>query len=159
VAAIAETAKAFGLTALLSDQYARDWPKEEFAQHGIDLINEPKDESPDKVITYSELRPYFLQNQIQILDNQALQRELAFLEYVNKAGGKPRIDHPSGGHDDHAAALALAVYGMVRLKKALDSQPQGEEMTWQEHASLMRAMNTNIPIHGDASLIGDPWAR
>jgi hypothetical protein len=40
-------------------------------------------------------------------DGQLL-RELRQLEYSLTARGKTKIEHPSGGHDDHCDALALA---------------------------------------------------
>jgi len=36
-----------------------DWPKEEFKLCGITLIDGPKEESPEKSITYSEMPPFF----------------------------------------------------------------------------------------------------
>jgi hypothetical protein len=41
-------------------------------------------------------------------------RELKNLERRPRAGGKDQVDHPSGGHDDHANSLALAAALMSR---------------------------------------------
>ncbi len=62
----------------------------------------------DKSGAYLELEAAFAQGAIQILDHPSLLRELKNLERRNRVGGKTVIDHPSGGHDDHANALALA---------------------------------------------------
>jgi len=37
-----------------------------------------------------------------------LVRELKLLERRPRAGGRTQVDHPTGAHDDHANALALA---------------------------------------------------
>jgi hypothetical protein len=54
------------------------------------------------------LESLFAQGRIAILDNPVLVRELKLLERRPQAGGRTRVDHPSGAHDDHANALALA---------------------------------------------------
>jgi len=49
-------------------------------------------------------------------DHDRLTHELQALEYSWTRGGKLRVDHPPGGHDDHCDGLALAVYGWQRAE-------------------------------------------
>ncbi len=62
----------------------------------------------DRSSAYLEVEPLFAQGQIEILDHPELIRELRMLERRPQAGGKDRVDHPRGRHDDYANALALA---------------------------------------------------
>ncbi|MFH5806009.1 terminase large subunit domain-containing protein [Alienimonas sp. DA493] len=50
-----------------------------------------------------------------------LAAELRALELVERPGGRVRFDHPSGGHDDRAFALSLAVWALA------DDRPAGPE--------------------------------
>ena len=63
----------------------------------------------DKSAGYAEVEPLFAQGRVAILDHPQLVRELKLLERRPRIGGKATVDHPHGGHDDHANALALAV--------------------------------------------------
>jgi hypothetical protein len=46
---------------------------------------------------------------VELLDNKQLQSELVSLERRTSRAGKDSIDHPPGGHDDLANAVAGAV--------------------------------------------------
>jgi hypothetical protein len=63
----------------------------------------------DKSAAYAEVEALFAQGRVEILDHPQLVRELKLLERRPRIGGKAIVDHPHGGHDDHANALALAV--------------------------------------------------
>jgi hypothetical protein len=43
-------------------------------------------------------------------------RELRNLERRPRPGGKTQVDHPRGGHDDHANALALAAATIIKRR-------------------------------------------
>jgi hypothetical protein len=62
----------------------------------------------DKSLAYLETEPLFAQGRIELLDHPQLARELKLLERRPRAGGRTLVDHPAGGHDDYANALALA---------------------------------------------------
>ena len=55
-----------------------------------------------------ELEPLFAEGRIDLLDHQQLVKELKCLERRLRTGGRVLIDHPHGGHDDYATAVALA---------------------------------------------------
>ena len=64
--------------------------------------------SHDASTAMSELSPLFAEGRIDLLDHPQLAKELKALERRLRAGGKTVVEHPRGGHDDHAVALALA---------------------------------------------------
>jgi hypothetical protein len=62
----------------------------------------------DKAVALAELEPLFAEGRIDLLDHPQLVKELKCLERRLRTGGRVFVDHPHGGHDDHATALALA---------------------------------------------------
>jgi hypothetical protein len=113
VAEIASIVKAFRLATVVGDRYAKGWVREAFARHGItyrDATTRMNGETVllDRSTAYLEVEPLFAQGHIDILDHPTLIRELRRLERRPHPGGKDRIDHPRGLHDDYANALALA---------------------------------------------------
>jgi hypothetical protein len=96
----------FGLYRALGDHYAGEWPKQAFRKRSV--LYERSE--LDKSAAYIETEPWVTTGSIELLDHPELLHELGLLEKRLKPGGKkPTIDHPKGGHDDHANALALAV--------------------------------------------------
>ena len=120
---IADLLKRYGVFTVYGDRYASQWVVERFRGVGI-RYETPEARIPgepeatrylDKSLAYLEVEPLFAQAQIALLDHPQLRRELTLLERRPRAGGKTLVDHPSGGHDDHANALALAAALASRL--------------------------------------------
>jgi hypothetical protein len=113
-AIVAESARivnARGLYRVVGDRYAGKWVAQEYQKVGI--YYDPVE--IDKSRAYQNLEPWLAQGRLELLDHPTMLRELRLLEKRHRAGGKPPlIDHPRGGHDDHANALALAVWELTR---------------------------------------------
>jgi hypothetical protein len=108
---IATVIKRYGLYRVSGDHYAARWVSQAFQRVGV--FYEPYEK--DKSAAYRELEPWMAQHRIELLDHPVMLRELRLLEKRHRAGGKPAvIDHPKGGHDDHANALAVAVAVLAR---------------------------------------------
>ncbi len=58
---------------------------------------------------YNSLKAALDNGSVTLPDDRLLRQELTDLEYEMTRGGKTKIGHPDGGHDDHPDALALAV--------------------------------------------------
>jgi hypothetical protein len=113
---IATIAKRYRCSTVYGDRYAAQWVRDAFKREGI-RYSEPEVRVPnepgtkrylDKSLAYLEVEPLFAQGRIELLDYPTLARELKQLERRPRAGGKTLVDHPAGGHDDHANALAPA---------------------------------------------------
>jgi hypothetical protein len=113
---IAGACKRYGLSSVSGDRYAAAWVRERFRAEGI-RYEEPEGKAPnepettrylDKSLAYLEIEPLLAQGRIDLLDHPELVHELKFLERRPRAGGRTLVDHPAGGHDDYANALALA---------------------------------------------------
>ncbi|MCE9530983.1 MAG: hypothetical protein K8T89_07650 [Planctomycetes bacterium] len=59
-----------------------------------------------KSVLYAELLPRLCSGEIELPDDELLVNQLAGLERRTRSGGRDIIDHPSGGHDDVANAVA-----------------------------------------------------
>lgn len=116
VAEIAQTCKNYGLRVVCGDRYAAGWVRERFRAEGIRYeeatLRDPEDidsvQYLDKSRAYLEVEPLFAQHRIELLDHAGMVRELKLLERRPRVGGRTVVDHPTGGHDDFANALALA---------------------------------------------------
>jgi hypothetical protein len=127
---IADILARYHLARVTGDHYAGHWPAQAFRDVGISY--EPSDY--DKSKAYRELEPMLAQGRVELLDHPTLGRELRLLERRYKPGGKtPTIDHPKGGHDDCANALAL---GVAELAKSLHPAIGG---TWESYQAAARA--------------------
>jgi hypothetical protein len=108
VGEMADIVKRYGLYSVHGDQYAGAWVRQAFDTHGIRY-----EQAPDKATAYGATEPFFAQGAIEILDHPKLVRELKLLERRARPGGKLRVDHPRGGHDDHSNALAVSLVPLV----------------------------------------------
>jgi hypothetical protein len=109
---ICMTVKQYRINKVVGDRYAAQWVRQAFQAHGIRY-----DDASDKAKAYLDIEPFFAQGRIELLDHPQLVRELKTLERRPRPGGRTVVDHPRGGHDDHANALALtAPYEVPRLQ-------------------------------------------
>jgi len=103
---IASTIKSYGLSHVIGDRYAASWTIDAFAKNGVRYTHSQKDRSE----IYSNAMPLFTSGRARLL-NLKVVLQLAGLERRAVSGGRDRIDHPKGAHDDlaHAAAGALVL--------------------------------------------------
>ena len=97
--------KTYGIQRVQGDRYAGGWPRERFRTHGIeyDLSDRPKSE------IYRDFLPMLNGSRAELLDVKRLGSQLAGLERRTARSGRDSIDHPPGGHDDMANAVAGAL--------------------------------------------------
>lgn len=102
VAEICDTLKLYGVRQVTGDNYAGEWPKEQFSKRGV---NYKRCEKPRSDL-YRDLLPVINSGKIELPDDRRLMQELVNLERRTSRGGKDRIDHAPGQHDDLANAVA-----------------------------------------------------
>src|SRR5262249_54353889 len=117
----------------------------------------------DRSAAYLEVEALFAQGLIDLLDHPKLIRELRNLERRPSQGGRDKVEHPRGQHDDYANALGLAaaiargaegsfpplVWGVTtnHLARAGDGRPvttavpalSGHDVNHPEHRAECRA--------------------
>jgi hypothetical protein len=94
--------KEYGISRATSDRYAGQWPADEFKKHGITVEQSAKPKSQ----LYLDALSVFNSGQVQIPPCERLLSQLASLERRTARSGQDSIDHPPGGHDDRANAVA-----------------------------------------------------
>jgi hypothetical protein len=104
--------RSYNVSTVYGDRYAGVWPVEQFARHGVTYSQSAKPKSD----LYTDLLPLVNSVRIHLLDHPKTVAQIAALERRTARGGRDSIDHPPGGHDD----LANAVAGLASL---LTQQP------------------------------------
>src|SRR5262245_6053844 len=86
------------------DRYAGEWAREPFQQRGIgyEVAEQTKSD------LYLAFLPLLNSRSLALIDNARLEHQLTSLERKVTRGGRDTIDHPRGGHDDVANAVAGA---------------------------------------------------
>jgi hypothetical protein len=109
VADFAAVLRSYGVSTVMGDRYAGEWPRERFREHGIAY----KPSERPKSELYSLLLPALNSRRVQLLDHPRLVSQLSALERRVAWGGRDSIDHGPGGHDDVANAVAGAVMALT----------------------------------------------
>ena len=99
---LSKTLKTYHVNRITGDKYAGGWPVEQFSKYNIFFEQSAKPKSD----LYIDLLPLINSARIELLDHGKLIAQLCALERRTARGGKDSIDHPPGGHDDLANALA-----------------------------------------------------
>lgn len=102
VAEYAELLKAYGVREVTGDRYAGSWPEQEFQRHGITYRSAGKSKSE----LYVDALAAFNSERVELPPDDRTLNQLIALERRTSRAGKDSVDHPSGGHDDRANAVA-----------------------------------------------------
>ena len=102
VSQFAELLKAYRVSRVTGDAYGGEWPREQFRKVGIEYDKSPRNRSE----LYRDLLPLLNSERVELPPLARLSNELVSLERRTSRGGRDSIDHPPGGHDDTANAVA-----------------------------------------------------
>lgn len=102
--------QSYGLRRVTGDRYAGRWPRDEFLRWGIQYQVSDLDRNG----LYLELLAAMNSGRIELPPLHKLGRQLGALERRTGRSGRDMIDHPPGGHDD----LANAVAGLTTIAQA-----------------------------------------
>lgn len=119
VAEITDLLRSYKLSSLKGDRYAAAWVVEAFRAMQIRYETSDLDRSQ----IYENTIPLFSSGRARILDRERLVQQFHGLERRTRAGGRDRIDHTAGSHDDLANACAGALVAAVG-KRAIDISDQ-----------------------------------
>jgi len=115
VSEFAELLKSYFINEVIGDRYAGSWPADEFYKHGIRYLTA---EDPKNSL-YTNSLAAFNSGAVELPPDRVLTTQLINLERRTARGGRDSIDHPRGGHDDRANAVAglIASAGKRRKRK------------------------------------------
>lgn len=108
--------KTYGITEVIGDRYAGEWPREVFRNHGIRYTTSEFTKSD----LYREIVAPVNARRVELLSLPALTAQLVGLERRVARGGKDSIDHAPGGRDD----VANAAVGALTLVVSELEQPK-----------------------------------
>lgn len=111
VKAMSTELKSYGLSEVTADAWGGEWPAQEFLNHGVTV----KMSELVKSDLYLNLLPKVSDASLELLDSKRLVSQLVGLERRTRTGGRDKVDHYPGGHDDLANAAAGA---LVEASKA-----------------------------------------
>lgn len=94
--------KSYRISRVQGDRYAGEWPAEQFRKGGITYECSAKPKSD----LYRDMMPLINSGKVDLLEHDRLTTQLISLERRTSRGGRDSIDHPPGGHDDIANAVA-----------------------------------------------------
>jgi hypothetical protein len=100
--------RCYGVTKIVGDRYAGEWPKARFSEHGIDFEQSARPKSD----LYHDLLPLLNARRVELLDLPRLSNQLCGLERRTARSGRDSIDHAPGGHDDLINAVAGVLVGL-----------------------------------------------
>ncbi len=120
--------KHYGISRVIGDRYAGEWPRERFRAHGI--AYEVSEQTRSEL--YLNMLSAMNSNQMEMLDNSTLRTQLMMLDRHTSKLGKDRVDHPLGAHDDVANAVAGAMVQVMPHTENWDSSHLhvGEEIKY-----------------------------
>ena len=94
--------KSYRVSTVRGDRYGGSWPAESFQRHFIRY--EPAEKTKSQI--YNDFLPVLTSGRADLLDKSRLISQLAALERKTARGGRDSVDHPVGGSDDCANAVA-----------------------------------------------------
>ncbi|AZO12540.1 hypothetical protein EJ074_28010 [Mesorhizobium sp. M3A.F.Ca.ET.080.04.2.1] len=105
VATFAAVIRSYGIRSVTGDRYGGEFPRELFRRHGVEYRLSEQNRSD----LYLALVPAINSQRVELLDVPRLESQLVSLERRTSRSGRDIVDHPSGGHDDLANAVAGAL--------------------------------------------------
>ena len=103
-----ELLRSYRISSVEGDRYAGLWPRERFAEYGIQYEVAERSASEN----FIAFLPLVNSNRCQLLDSPRLTSQLCSLERRALRGGRDVVSHPLSGHDDLAASTAMCLVGL-----------------------------------------------
>jgi hypothetical protein len=128
---VAGLLKSYGVSRATGDRYAGSWVADAFAKAGISYDQAERVKSD----LYLELIAYLNSARVELLDLPRLRQELQNLERRPGPGGKDRIDHPIGHHDDTANAVAGVVHLLLHRRESFVGRAKTVVITHNRRAA------------------------
>jgi len=102
IVSMVEELRRYSVRKITGDNYSAEFVKDAFESNGIRYEKSELNKSQ----LYLELLPMVCSKSVEFLDEEISISQLSSLERRTRSGGKDIVDHPQGGHDDLANAVA-----------------------------------------------------
>jgi hypothetical protein len=125
-----ELMRTYGISATIGDNYAKLWPQERFAVHGVAY----RVSELTKSELYLALLPKLNSGLVQLLDDKNVKTQLLNLERHTARGGKDSILHAKNQHDDVINSVAGCLVNVARAAAVAPigavAVPIGNSLDW-----------------------------
>ena len=105
----AEVLRQYQVWTVYGDRYAGEWCREPFIQRNVGYEISERAKSD----IYRDFLPLLNSRAVALLDHRRMRQQFLALERRTTRGGRDSIDHPPGGHDDVANAVAGACLAAI----------------------------------------------
>ena len=126
VAEMADVFRTYGVSKVVGDRFAGEWPREAFALQGIRY--EPA--ARPKSDLYLDFLAYVNSGRVELPDDPKLLHELRGLERRRGSSGRDRVDHAPGAHDDRANAVAGLAQLLLGKRPRRTLEEEGIDDLW-----------------------------
>tara|TARA_R110001592_G_scaffold44411_1_gene142956 strand:- start:1002 stop:2462 length:1461 start_codon:yes stop_codon:yes gene_type:complete len=133
--------KDYRITTIFGDRYAADWPVQEYKKYGIVL----KPSKLNRSELYLETLPALQTGGVQLPPDDRMVSQFCNLERRTGSSGRDTIDHPRGGHDDRANAIAGAFFVTA---KSMGEMPQIKVFMQGEQIGGPREKHPSLTVRG-----------
>jgi hypothetical protein len=140
ISEFAHILRLYRISAVVGDAYAGDFPRAIFQKHAITYALSKK----TRTELYQSLLPLLNSGAITIPDDPILIKQLVGLERTI-TGGREKIDHPRGQHDDQANALA----GCAELVVVAGLAPVAQFGTYSQFAPPVPGISSSTYARRD----------
>ena len=140
----AEVLRQYQVWTVYGDRYAGEWCREPFIQRNVGYEISERAKSD----IYRDFLPLLNSRAVSLLDHRRMRQQFLALERRTTRGGRDSIDHPPGGHDDIANAVAGACLAAIEHAGAvpahrLQSQAIGDSYDVMASAAVNAANLAN----------------
>jgi hypothetical protein len=115
----ADLCRAYHVTKVTGDAYAKDWVQGEWRNLGFEYVPSSKVKSD----IYLEAMPLFMRGVVQLPNLPRLARELRLLERRTHRSGKDIVVHPDNEHDDHANVVCGVLWQLDHRARLAAQEP------------------------------------
>jgi hypothetical protein len=140
--------KVYRCTSVFGDRYAGMWPVEQFHRHSINYLTADRNKNE----IYLDFLPLMNSGGVDLLDHDRMVLQFVSLERSTPRGGRDKIDHGRGAHDDIANAVAGAITvaaqqpaGWRRRRKYDPDAPKPPEWTAERYLGPALAGGNSNP--------------
>lgn len=153
IAEIDELLQAYRVRSIVSDRYGAAFVSEAFEARGV----RHTDSKLAKSDLYLSLVGFLNSRRVELPANDRMMQELRSLERRRGPSGRDRVDHPPGGHDDLANAVAGLAYLLLGRSKGItwsDLYPTADAVAPEPTESAERRLWDKYGNDEDE----EPWA-
>ena len=151
----AEVLRQYQVWTIYGDRYAGEWCREPFIQRNVGYEISERAKSD----IYRNFLPLLNSRAVALLDHRRMRQQFLALERRTTRGGKDSIDHPPGGHDDIANAVAGACLAAIEHAGAVPAHRLQSHAIGTSYDPMASREQNLVALANEERRAGNPgWA-